>query len=139
MFSTLTQWCPLPPGLQKKKKKKAVISFTITTFISVCLPQMSRHAMVWLHTKSVPEEKRKQKQGSWDHCLEIAYQPQPCQHQVTLGSRHADGDFSSSGSTRCACTIYSSIHCCPASWSSSQRLRSLISEDGNVIRLKFPK
>lgn len=91
MFSTLTQWCPLPPG--PKKIKKAAISFTITTFISVCLPQMSRHAMVWLHTKSVPEEKRKQKQGNWDHCLEIAYQPQPCQHQVTLGSRHADGTF----------------------------------------------
>lgn len=73
--------------------------------------------MVWLHTKRVPEEKRKQKQGSWDHCLEIAYQPQPCQHQVTLGSRRTDREFSSSGSMRCACTIYNSIHCCPASWS----------------------
>lgn len=40
----------------------------------------------------------KQKQGSWGHCLEIAYQPQPCQHQVTLASRHTDGDFSSGGS-----------------------------------------
>lgn len=135
MFSMLTQWCS---HLPRPSQKKASI-LLLQLFISFCLPQISRHAMVWLHTKRVPEERRKQKQGSWDHCLEIAYQPQPCQHQVTLGSRHADGDFSRSGSTRCACTIYNSFHCCPASWSSSQRLRSLISEDGNVLGLKFLK
>lgn len=103
MFSMHTQWCTLPPRPEKGHQS----FFTITTFISICLPQMSRHAMVWLHTMRVPVEKRKLKQGSWGHCLEISYQyrAQPCQHQVTLGSRHADGDFSSSGSTCCARTI----------------------------------
>lgn len=65
MFSMLTSSVPFPLD----PKKKASIIFTITAFISVCLPQMSRHAMVWLHTRSVPEEKRKQKQGSRGHCL----------------------------------------------------------------------
>lgn len=92
VFSMHTQWCPIP---LRPEKKASIIFFTITTFISICLPQMSRHAMVRLHTKRVPGEKRKQKQGSWDNCLEISYQKraQSCQHQVTLGSRHADGDF----------------------------------------------
>lgn len=88
--------------------------------------------------RGVPEEKRKQERGSWDHCLEIRYQhrAQPCQHRVTLGSRHAVGDFSSSASTCSASAPYNSFHCCPASWSSSQRL-SLIACDVNVFGLKL--
>lgn len=140
MFACLNAFDAHPvvyhPSPTRKKRHQSFC--TITTFISICLPQMSRHAMVWLHTKRVPEEKRKQERGSWDHCLEIRYQhrAQPCQRWVTLGSRHAVGDFSSSASTCCASALYNSFHCCPASWSSSQRL-SLIACDVNVLGLKF--
>lgn len=81
-------FAPLPALVKPAERHQSFL--TITTCISICWPQMSRRAMVWLHS----ERECLRKEGSrdrrpWGHCLEICYQhrAQPCQHQVTHSYR----------------------------------------------------
>lgn len=43
-------------------RKASIILMTITTCISICRPQMSRRAVVWLRSERAPKERRKQRQ-----------------------------------------------------------------------------
>lgn len=44
-------------------RKASIILMTITTCVSICWPQMSRRAAVWLGSESAPKGRRKQRQG----------------------------------------------------------------------------
>lgn len=50
-----------PSSSCETSRKPSIILMTITTCISICWPQMSRRAVVWLDSEGAPKDRRKQR------------------------------------------------------------------------------